>query len=124
MLHALEYEDINFIRRSKMYFQTEGRVMMDAHPFNGEQIVATVNDIYQYCTGSNIIPLDTANSELEGEERYAIEVEFISCNDPEHPALPTASTCANRITLPITNKKKFNECFKKAMNNRIGFGTA
>ena len=85
-------------------------------------IIATVNDVYQYCTGSRFVPLDTLKSGRKGAERYIIEVEFTTGTDPEVPVIPFAATCVPRITFPLIRKLKFKKSWQIALNNRIGFG--
>ncbi len=93
--------------------------------YNGENVTvkATVNDVYQYCTGSNIMPLDTLKSELEGLARYNIEVAFFPGSNAQVAEVPYATTCIPKITLPRTNKEKFKNAWQVALNYRTGFGS-
>jgi hypothetical protein len=93
--------------------------------YNGENVMikATVNDVYKYCTGSHIIPLDTLKSELEGSARYKIEVGFFPGRNAGVADIPFAATCIPKITLPLTSKEKFKNAWQVALNYRTGFGT-
>jgi hypothetical protein len=69
------YSDI--LGQANKNFNLERRVLMD-HVYGS--IKATVNDMYQFCTGSRIIPLDTLKSDWEGSARYRIECCFCYWN--------------------------------------------
>ncbi|EFX77376.1 hypothetical protein DAPPUDRAFT_106201 [Daphnia pulex] len=109
------YSDI--LGQANKNFNLEGRVLMD-HVYGS--IKATVNDMYQFCTGSRIIPLDTLKSDWEGSARYRIECCFCYWNGFRRRTASVA-TCNPKISLPLISKLKFKESWPIALNHIIGF---